>query len=57
MNKQISEFTEVELKAIAYDELAKLQSAQSNLRAINEELAKRNQQAPQDNIQVQPKTI
>jgi hypothetical protein len=32
----ISKKTEVELKALAYDELAKIEIAQSNLRAINE---------------------
>lgn len=43
MNKQLSEYTEIELKAIAYDELQKLQFAQTNLRIINEELNKRAQ--------------
>lgn len=43
MNKQLSEYTDVELKAIAYDELQKAQIAQNNLRIINEELTRRNQ--------------
>jgi hypothetical protein len=43
MNKKLSEYTDIELKAIAYDELQKLQSAQNNLRIINEELVRRTQ--------------
>jgi hypothetical protein len=43
MNKQLSEYTDTELKAIAYDELQKLQIAQNNIRVINEELSKRAQ--------------
>lgn len=48
MNKQITDLTEIELKALAYDELNKLQLAQNNLRVLNEELFKRQQaQQPQ----------
>ena len=50
MNKQITELTEIELKALAYDELGKLQLAQNNLRVLNEELNRRSQQnVPQVN--------
>lgn len=35
--------TEIELKAMAYDQLALIEQAQANLRAINEELRKRQQ--------------
>jgi len=35
--------TEVELKALAYDEMVKAQTAQSNVQVINQELAKRNE--------------
>lgn len=41
MAKDIKDYTEVELKALAYDELAKIEMAQLNLRAINTEIAKR----------------
>ena len=39
--KSIKDLTEIELKAIAYDELAKLEVAQNNLKIINNELASR----------------
>ena len=41
MNKKITDLTETELKAIAYDESIKLQMTQNNLRIINEELSRR----------------
>ena len=47
MERQLSDFTVTELKALAYDQMAQLELAQNNLRAINQELSKRLQsQAP-----------
>ena len=37
----LSTVTDVQLKAFAYDELGKIEVAQSNLRVINQELANR----------------
>ena len=37
--KSIKDLSEVELKALAYDELAKIEMAQANLRSINLELS------------------
>jgi hypothetical protein len=50
MNKQLSEYTDIELKAIAYDELQKLQIAQNNIKIINDELAKRIQAVKAESI-------
>lgn len=44
MEKKLSDLTVVELKSLAYDELAKLESAQQNLRVLNQEIAKRSQE-------------
>ena len=44
MEKKLSDLTVVELKSLAYDELAKLESAQQNLRVLNQEIAKRVQE-------------
>ena len=41
MEKQISDFTTVELKALAYDQMAQIELAQNNLRIINQELSTR----------------
>lgn len=41
---QLSQLSDIQLKALAYDELAKLELAQSNIRAINQELANRARQ-------------
>jgi hypothetical protein len=41
MEKQISEYTVTELKALVYDELAKIEVCQSNIRFLNQELQKR----------------
>lgn len=41
---QISQLSDIQLKALAYDELGKLELAQNNIRAINQELASRNRQ-------------
>ncbi len=47
MEKKLSDLTVVELKSLAYDELAKLESAQQNLRVLNQEIAKRAQEQQQ----------
>jgi hypothetical protein len=47
MEKKLSDLTVVELKSLAYDELAKLESAQQNLRVLNQEIAKRSQEQQQ----------
>jgi hypothetical protein len=41
MERKLSDLTIVELKSLAYDELARLESAQSNLRILNQEIANR----------------
>lgn len=41
MDKQLSDLTVVELKALAYDQMAQLELAQNNLRVINQELSRR----------------
>jgi len=41
MEKQISEYTVIELKSLVYDELSKIEVCQSNIRVINQELQKR----------------
>lgn len=37
----LSQFNEVQLKALAYDELNKLENARNNLAILNQELANR----------------
>jgi hypothetical protein len=54
MERKLSDLTIVELKSLAYDELARLESAQSNLRILNQEIANRVQQAQQGNFANQP---
>ena len=44
----LSEFSLLELKALAYDEIVKLNIAQNNLRALNQELLNRQQQGVAD---------
>jgi len=41
MQKTIKDFSIIELKSIAYDELIKLEQAKSNIKIINQELASR----------------
>lgn len=43
-NKQLTEMTLIELKALAYDQIQNIEIAQNNLRFINQEIQKRNQQ-------------
>ena len=47
MEKKISDLTVVELKSLAYDELAKIELCQNNLRVLNQEISNRLQ--PQSN--------
>jgi hypothetical protein len=47
MQKQISDFTVVELKSLAYDELAKIELAQNNIRILNQEITNRIQSQSQ----------
>ena len=44
MEKKLTELTEVELKALAYDTIAQLQLHQNNLNVINQELSTRSVQ-------------
>ncbi len=46
MEKQLSDFSITELKAIAYDQMALIEQCQTNLRSINQELGKRLQPPP-----------
>lgn len=39
--KQLKEYTDTELKAFAFDQIANIDVAKANLRVINEELASR----------------
>ena len=41
MEKQISEYTVTELKALVYDEMSKVDMCQSNIRFLNQELQRR----------------
>jgi len=45
MENQLSKFSVTELKALVYDELAKAEQAQANIRILNQEL--RNRLQPQ----------
>ena len=47
MEKKLSDLTVVELKSLAYDELSKLETAQQNLRVLNQEINKRFQEQQQ----------
>jgi hypothetical protein len=48
-NKKVADYTLTELKAMAYDELSKIESAQSNLRMINGEIQKRSRTDAESN--------
>lgn len=41
MDKKLSEYTVVELKSLAYDQLTVIENAQANLRVLNQEIANR----------------
>jgi len=47
MEKKLSDLTVIELKSLAYDELARVDQSQSNLRILNQEINNRIQQAQQ----------
>ena len=47
MEKKLSDLTVVELKSLAYDELARIEQSQSNLRVLNQEINNRAQQNQQ----------
>ena len=47
MEKKLSDLTVVELKSLAYDELARIEQSQSNLRVLNQEINNRVQQSQQ----------
>lgn len=52
MEKKLSDFTVTELKSIAYDQLSVIDSAQANLRVLNQEIANRIQQSQQQSTAV-----
>jgi len=52
MEKKLSDFTVTELKSIAYDQLSVIDSAQANLRVLNQEIANRIQQSQQQSTTV-----
>ena len=54
MEKKLSDLTVVELKSLAYDELARLEAAQSNLRVLNQEIGNRVQQTQQGSLTSAP---
>jgi hypothetical protein len=47
MEKKLSDLTVIELKSLAYDELARIEQSQSNLRVLNQEINNRVQQSQQ----------
>lgn len=50
MQKTIKEYTVIELKAIAYDAISRIERAQIEIKAINEELVLRQQETPVENV-------
>ena len=52
MENQLARFSVTEIKAMVYDELAKAEQAQANIRILNQEL--RNRLQPQQNNAVTP---
>ncbi len=50
MNKTIKDFTETELKAMAYDQLATIEQAQIVIKAINQELQARAGKTPVEEV-------
>lgn len=49
-NVDIRKLSDIEIKALAYDELARLEISQTNLRILNQELQSRNSRSalPED---------
>ena len=46
----LSELTDIELKALAYDEIIKLENTKNNLNVINQEFLKRQQPIQADKL-------
>lgn len=46
MQKQLKDYTELELKGMAFDCISEIERFQNNLRVINQELAQRKQSVP-----------
>lgn len=51
--KTIKDYTETELKAMAYDNLATIEQAQANIKAINQELSERAKKPVEDTPKVE----
>lgn len=56
MQKNISDFTVIELKSLAYDELSRIELAQNNLRALNQEINNRLQTQSQQSVENPPQS-
>jgi len=54
---QINQLSDIQLKALAYDELGKIEQAQGNLRVINTELSNRAKAAQQGTVDNNPEVI
>ena len=54
---QINQLSDIQLKALAYDELGKIEQAQGNLRVINTELSNRAKAAQQGPVDNNPEVI
>lgn len=52
--KTIKDFSVVELKALAYDEIVKVEQAQNNIKVINQELIARSQPPVESKEEVTP---
>lgn len=52
--KTIKDFTVVELKALCYDEIVKLEQCQNNIKVINQELVVRSQPPVESKEEVTP---
>lgn len=48
MQKKISELTDIELKALAYDHTIAIQNSQNSINLINQELIRRQQPVSKD---------
>jgi hypothetical protein len=46
--KELKDYSEVDLKALAYDQLATIEQAQNNLKLIHQELGRRRSQPETD---------
>jgi len=55
MNKKFEEYTVTELKALAYDELAKLEATQNNLKIINSRISEILKIEPESIVEEKPK--